>query len=199
MDFDNPPQQPLTIFNNWLAEAEQKEPNDPKAVAMATVDENGLPNVRMVLLKGLSDAGFVFYSNFESTKGDELKANPKAAMCFHWKSMRRQVRVRGPVVQVDDVTADAYFASRTRESRIGAWASQQSRPVENRAKLEAVVQTAAEKFDQQEITRPPQWSGWRITPLYIEFWRDGAFRLHDRLVYERADIETSWETKRLYP
>jgi len=199
MNFDNPPAAPLPVFDSWLAEAEKTEPNDPNAVAVATVDADGLPNVRMVLLKGLSEDGFVFYTNFESVKGRELTANAKAAMCFHWKSLHRQVRVRGPVAPVSDAEADAYFASRARESRIGAWASQQSRPVNSRAELEKTVEEMTEKFDGQDVPRPPHWSGWRLAPLSIEFWQDGDFRLHDRLIYHREAVTAPWETKRVYP
>ena len=199
MDFDNPPPAPLPVFDNWLAEAEKTEPNDPNAVAVATVDEDGMPNVRMVLLKGLSEEGFVFYTNFESIKGRELTVNAKAAMCFHWKSLQRQVRVRGPVAPVEDEEADAYFASRARESRIGAWASQQSRQVDNRAELEMAVERMTQKFEGQDVPRPPHWSGWRLAPLSIEFWQDGNYRLHDRVIYERQSLTSPWQTKRMYP
>ncbi|MGC6471921.1 MAG: pyridoxamine 5'-phosphate oxidase [Parvibaculales bacterium] len=199
IDFDRPPAAPLPIFESWLAQAEETEPNDPNAVAVATVDADGMPNVRMVLLKGLSEAGFVFYTNFDSVKGRELMTNAKAAMCFHWKSLHRQVRVRGPVAPVDADEADAYFASRARESRIGAWASQQSRPVDNRAALEKAVEAMTQEFDGQDVPRPPNWSGWRLTPLSIEFWQDGDFRLHDRLVYDRESGSAPWRTQRVYP
>ncbi|MGC6511969.1 MAG: pyridoxamine 5'-phosphate oxidase [Parvibaculales bacterium] len=199
IDFDSPPDAPLPVFDKWLAEAETTEPNDANAVAVATVDADGMPNVRMVLLKGLSEDGFVFYTNFDSAKGRELTASGKAAMCFHWKSLHRQVRVRGPVAPVSATEADAYFASRARESRIGAWASQQSSPVEDRAALEQAVMSMTQKFDGQDVPRPPHWSGWRLSPLTIEFWQDGDFRLHDRLIYERATVVDPWRTRRLYP
>lgn len=188
---------PFGLFEAWLEEAKAKEINDPTAMALATVDQTGLPDVRMVLLKGQDARGFVFYTNFESAKGRELIATPKAALLFHWKSLRRQVRVRGPVSQVSTEEADAYFASRPRDSRIGAWASDQSRPLEGRFALEKRVAEYALKFGIGEVPRPPHWSGFRVTPTEIEFWRDGAFRLHDRLLFKR-DGE-GWDATRLYP
>jgi pyridoxamine 5'-phosphate oxidase len=188
---------PLALFDAWLEDAKAKEINDPTGMALATVDPTGLPDVRMVLLKGHDARGFVFYTNFESAKGRELIATPKAALLFHWKSLRRQVRIRGPVVQVEDPEADAYFASRPRDSRIGAWASDQSRPLESRFALEKRVAEYALKFGLGDVPRPPHWSGFRIVPTEIEFWKDGAFRLHDRLKFTRAG--ESWETSRLYP
>ncbi len=188
---------PLALFDAWLAEAGKSEPNDPTGMALATVDPDGLPDVRMVLLKGHDARGFVFYTNFESAKGRELLATPKAALLFHWKSLRRQVRIRGAVEQVTPEEADAYFASRPRDSRIGAWASEQSRPLEGRFALERRVAEYALKFGLGEIPRPPHWSGFRIIPSEIEFWKDGAFRLHDRLKFTRAG--DGWETVRLYP
>ncbi len=199
MDFDKPPAKPLLVFNEWLAAAEEKEINDPNAVAVATVDADGLPNLRMVLLKGHDERGFVFYTNFDSTKGRELLAHPKAALCFHWKSLQRQIRIRGAIEQVSDAEADAYFASRARGSRIGAWASQQSRPVADRATLEQSVEDMTQKFEGQDVPRPPHWSGWRLVPQQIEFWEDGAYRLHNRVVYERATAQQDWQVKRLYP
>lgn len=190
---------PFALFGEWLAEAEKSEVNDPNALALATVDEDGLPNVRMVLLKDFDARGFVFYTNFESQKGEEILATRKAAMCFHWKSLRRQVRVRGPVSVVSDEEADAYFASRARGSRIGAWASKQSRPLESRFALEKEVARVAAKYPVGEIPRPPYWSGFRISPVYIEFWKDGAFRLHDRAVFRRASENDPWTRSRLYP
>lgn len=189
---------PLRLFTAWLSDAEASEPNDANAMALATVDPDGLPNVRMVLLKGL-DAGFVFYTNFESAKGRELLASGKAALCFHWKSLRRQVRVRGPVAVVDDAEADAYYASRPRGSRIGAWASKQSRPLEGRFALEAEVARTTARFGIGEIPRPAHWSGFRLTPLSIEFWHDRPFRLHDRAQFTRADADAPWSKVRLYP
>jgi len=190
---------PIALFGEWLAEAEESEVNDPNATAVATVDEDGLPDVRMVLLKEFDERGFVFYTNFESQKGREILANPKAAMCFHWKSLRRQVRVRGPVSVVSDEEADAYFASRARGSRIGAWASKQSRPLESRFALEKEVARVAAKYPLGEIPRPPYWSGFRIAPVYIEFWKDGAFRLHDRAVFRRGGEGEPWTRTRFYP
>lgn len=195
---------PFAVFGDWLRDAERSEPNDPNAMALATVDADGMPNVRMVLLKGVDDAGvpgrgFVFYTNFEGTKGRELLAQPKAALVFHWKSLQRQVRVRGTVTVVSDAEADAYFNSRARLSRIGAWASSQSRPLESRFALEAAVAKYTAKFAVGEIPRPSYWSGFRILPTEIEFWKNGAFRLHDRTVFRRADADAPWATSRLFP
>ena len=196
--------EPFALFADWLREAEASEPNDPNAMALATVDADGLPNVRMVLLKGVDGAdatprGFVFYTNLESAKGRELAATPKAALCFHWKSLRRQVRVRGLVSAVSGEEADAYFASRARGSRLGAWASAQSRPLESRFALEKAVATVTARYPIGEIPRPQHWSGFRITPLEIEFWHDRPFRLHDRLMFRRGDAAALWEKQRLYP
>lgn len=195
---------PFALFLEWLEDATRSEVNDPNGMAIATVDAAGLPNVRMVLLKGLDDAdvpgrGFVFYTNLESAKGRELAANPVAALLFHWKSLRRQVRVRGRVTPVAQSEADEYFASRPRLSRIGAWASDQSRPLESRFALEKKVAHFTASFGVGEVTRPPHWSGFRVTPLEIEFWHDRPFRLHDRLVFRRADQDSAWTTTRLYP
>ncbi len=193
---------PFTHFAAWLDEAEKSEPNDPNAMALATADASGLPNVRMVLLKGHDERGFVFYTNLESQKGVELQGNAQAAAVFHWKSLRRQVRIRGAVGAVSDAEADAYFASRPRDSQIGAWASAQSRPLESRFALEAAVAKAAAKHVIGTVPRPPYWSGFRINPLSIEFWADRPFRLHDRLVYRRmrgADGVETWQTERLFP
>ncbi len=191
-------EEPFRLFGEWLADATAHEPNDPNAVALATVDEDGLPNVRMVLLKGFDAAGFVFYTNFESAKGREILGARKAAMCFHWKSLRRQVRLRGPVEIVDDAEADAYFASRPRGSRIGAWASKQSRPLEGRFALERAVAEYTARHAIGEIPRPPYWSGFRIVPKTIEFWHDRPFRLHDRVVFSRRD-DGGWDRTRLFP
>jgi len=190
--------EPVVLFNQWLAEATTSEPNDPNGMALATVDAEGLPNVRMVLLKDVDVRGFVFYTNFESAKGREILATMKAAMCFHWKSLRRQVRVRGPVEIVTDAEADAYFASRPRGSRIGAWASKQSRPLESRFALEKAVAEYTARHAIGEIPRPAHWSGFRIRPSQIEFWHDRPFRLHDRIVFTAND-KGDWDKDRLYP
>ena len=188
---------PIPLFSAWLGEAERSEPEDPNAMALATVDAAGMPDVRMVLLKGHGPDGFVFFTNLESRKGEELGANPKAALCFHWKSLGRQVRVRGPVSPVATAEADAYFASRPRASRIGAWASQQSRPLESRFALEKAVAAFTAKHAVGEIPRPEYWSGFRIAPAEIEFWRAGAFRLHERVRFTRTGDR--WEKALLYP
>ena len=188
---------PFSLFGEWLEDAARTEINDPNAVALATVDSDGMPNVRMVLLKGFDAEGFVFYTNFESAKGRELLAARKAAMCFHWKSLRRQVRVRGDVSIVSDEEADAYFASRPRGSRIGAWASSQSRPLESRFGLEKSVAEFTARHLVGEIPRPAHWSGFSIAPATIEFWHDRPFRLHDRTVFTRAG--NNWSKTRLFP
>ena len=189
---------PFEIARGWLAEAEKSEPNDPNAVALSTVDADGLPNVRMVLLKEISDDGFVFYTNYNSAKGRELAANPKAAMVLHWKSLRRQVRIRGMVSREEGARADAYYASRSLKSRLGAWASEQSQPLDSRTTLMAkVAKITAQKGPNPP--RPPFWGGFKITPVEIEFWADGAFRLHDRFVWRRSDIGESWKIQRLNP
>lgn len=191
--------EPVALFAEWLADAAKSEPNDPNAVALATVDDNGLPDVRMVLLKGHDEHGFVFYTNFESAKGREILGSMKAAMCFHWKSLRRQVRLRGPVEVVSDEEADTYFASRPRGSRIGAWASKQSRPLESRFALEKAVAEYTARYAVGDIPRPPHWSGFRIRPTSMEFWHDRPFRLHDRVIFSRETPEGGWQKTRLYP
>jgi pyridoxamine 5'-phosphate oxidase len=188
---------PISHFQAWLAEAEKSEPNDANAMALATADAQGRPSVRMVLLKGIDAGGFAFYTNLESRKGSDLAANTNAALLFHWKSLRRQVRVEGPVEAVTAAEADAYFQSRPRGSRIGAWASRQSRPLASRFELEKRVAEFAAKFGLGEVPRPEFWSGFRVIPRRLEFWQDRPFRLHDRLVFMR-DGET-WRTERLFP
>ena len=188
---------PHTLFEEWLSEAEANEINDPTAMAVATADSEGQPSVRMVLLKGHDERGFVFYTNLGSRKSSEITENPNVALLFHWKSLRRQVRVEGPLSQVTDAEADAYFASRARLSRIGAWASDQSQPLESRAVLEARVAEVEKRFEGQDPPRPKDWSGFRVQPRRIEFWQDGAFRLHDRIVYYFED--GLWRTQRLFP
>lgn len=192
-------EEPFGLFAKWFAEAQAEEPNDPNAMALATVDADGAPDVRMVLLKGVDAQGFVFYTNVESAKGRELADAPRAALNFHWKSLRRQVRVRGPVDPVTSAEADAYFASRPRDSRIGAWASQQSRPMENRFSLETAVAKYAARFALGPVPRPSYWSGYRVRPVQIEFWRDKPFRLHERIAFRRDVPEGEWLKERLYP
>lgn len=189
---------PFDQARAWLAEAEATEPNDPNAIALATVDPEGLPNVRMVLLKEIEPAAFVFYTNYESRKGQEIAASGKAAFVLHWKSLARQIRVRGLVSREDGPKADAYYASRSLQSRLGAWASRQSQPLASRAALMAEV-TRVTAIKGPNPDRPPFWGGFRIVPLEIEFWQDGAFRLHDRIRWERATVENGWKTTRLNP
>ena len=188
---------PMRLFETWLDEASAQEPNDPNGMALATVDDQGLPDVRMVLLKSFDESGFVFYTNTRSAKGRQLAANPQAAMLFHWKSLRRQVRVRGAVEPVTPEEADAYFASRARSSQIGAWASDQSEPMPDRLALERRVAEFGLKFGLGRAPRPPHWSGYRLRPVAMEFWRDRPFRLHERLMFERAG--DGWATHRLFP
>lgn len=190
---------PFALFAEWMAEAEASEPNDPNAMALATADAQGRPSLRMVLLKGYDADGFVFYTNLESKKGTQLAENANAALLFHWKSLRRQIRVEGPVDPVSEAEADEYFASRPRQSQIGAWASEQSRPCEGRFELEKRVAKFAAKFNIGKVPRPPHWSGFRIRPRYIEFWKDGAFRLHDRHVFRREEDGAAWSVDRLFP
>ncbi|MEO1191335.1 MAG: pyridoxamine 5'-phosphate oxidase [Pseudomonadota bacterium] len=193
---------PYQLFDLWLAEAKESEVNDHNAMAVATVGEDGMPSQRMVLLKHADPEGFVFYTNYESRKGGELLTHPKAALLFHWKSLRRQVRVEGRVEKVSDEEADAYFASRPRQSQIGAWASQQSRPLEGRLALEKRVAVYAAKYAIGAVPRPPYWLGFRVVPVAFEFWQDGAFRLHDRVRYtpdSEAGGNQAWQRQRLYP
>lgn len=189
---------PFGLFDQWMTDAKASEPEDPNALSLATVDADGMPNVRMVLLKDFDERGFVFYTNFESQKGTEILSSMKAAMCFHWKSLRRQVRIRGVVSVVDNSEADEYYNSRARGSRIGAWASKQSQPLESKFALEKEVAKYAAKYAVGDVPRPPHWSGFRINPSYMEFWQDGQFRLHDRVMFRR-DSANQWVSSRAYP
>lgn len=188
---------PIALFESWLSEAITREVNDPHAMALATVDAQSMPDVRMVLLKGYDARGFVFYTNSQSAKGEQLKGLGKAALCFHWKSLRRQVRIRGVVEQVSEAESDAYFASRARGSQIGAWASEQSQSVSSREELLAATKAVENEYKDRDVPRPPHWFGWRVCPQSIEFWQDGAYRLHDRILFKTADL--GWATSRLSP
>ena len=188
---------PHALFDAWLREAEASEPNDPNAMALATVGADGRPSSRMVLLKGHDAASFCFYTNQQSHKASDITANPNVALLFHWKSLRRQVRIEGSVTAVDDATADAYFATRGRLSRLGAWASDQSRALPDRATLENKLAEVTRRFDGEDVPRPPHWSGYRVQPTLIEFWEDGAHRLHQRRVFTRSGQD--WEEGLLYP
>lgn len=189
---------PFALFRAWLAEAEGSEPNDPNAMCLATTTPGGFPSARMVLLKGLDERGFVFFTNRESRKGGELLSNPRAALLFHWKSLRRQVRVEGAVETVTEAESDSYYATRPRLSRLGAWASQQSRPLSGRAELEGALREAEARFPGDEIPRPPYWGGFRVVPEHFEFWQDMPFRLHDRRLFH-AEPGGGWRTETLYP
>lgn len=189
---------PFTLFLGWLTEAGESEINDPNAIALATVDAAGMPNVRVVLLKEIEDEAFVFYTNYDSTKGRELAATGKAAFVIHWKSLRRQVRVRGTVSREEGDKADAYYASRALDSRLGAWASHQSQPLADRESLVRSVETARARFGENP-PRPPFWGGFRLEPQEIEFWADGPFRLHDREAWRKSDLDSRWYAKRLSP
>lgn len=188
---------PFALFNDWFAEARASEPNDPEAMALATADEVGNPSVRMVLLKGHGPDGFVFYTNEQSEKGRQLAVNPSAALLFHWKSLRRQVRIEGEVERVPDPDADAYFASRARDSQLGAWASEQSRPLDSRGTFEKRFDEVKQRFEGGEVSRPPHWGGFRVVPKRIEFWTDRAHRLHERRLFTRDG--TGWTEGLLYP
>ena len=188
---------PFQLFDDWFAEAKASEPNDAEAMALATADAGGRPSVRMVLLKGHGPAGFVFYTNEESAKGAQLAANPRAALLFHWKSLRRQVRIEGPVERVAAADADAYFASRSRDSQLGAWASDQSRPLDSRATFERRFKEVQQRFEGADVPRPPHWGGYRVLPERIEFWSDRPHRLHERRLFERQD--GGWSEGLLYP
>ena len=190
---------PFEQFRRWFAEAEASEPNDANAMTLATADSDGRPSARIVLLKDFDARGFAFFTNTESQKGRQLEVNPFAALCFHWKSVRRQVRIEGAVTSVGDDEADAYYASRPRGSRIGAWASQQSRPLADRPALLAAVSRFEAEYDGKDVPRPPYWSGYRLTPLRVEFWQDGEFRLHDRFVFTRSGEGAPWTVQRLFP
>lgn len=191
--------EPFSKVNEWLAEAEGKEPNDPSAMALATSTSDGFPSVRMVLLKGCDERGLVFYTNLESRKGEELNKNPNAALLFHWKSLRRQIRVEGKVEPVTPEEADRYFASRVRSSQIGAWASDQSRPMEGRFEFETSIAKFTAKFGTGDVPRPEHWSGFRLKPTYFEFWRDRKFRLHERITYSVQQETHSWALQEIYP
>jgi pyridoxamine 5'-phosphate oxidase len=191
--------EPLRLFAAWLSEATASEPRDPTAMTLATIDADGLPNARMVLLKGVDERGFVFYTNMDSQKGRELDVHPQAALVFHWKSLNRQVRVRGNVERVSEAEADAYFATRAKQAQIGAWASKQSAPLESRLAFEKAVALYAAKYALVTVPRPPYWSGYRIMPLRIEFWHERPFRLHDRIEFARETLSAPWSKTRLYP
>jgi len=198
MTIDNLPENPFLLFQTWLEDAEDSEPNDPNAMTLATADENGQPSARIMLLKGVDERGFVFYTNKESRKAEQLEHNPKAALCFHWKTLRRQVRIEGPLEHVTDQEADEYFASRHRNSQIGAWASKQSRPMNDYSELEQAKAEQAKKFENEDhVPRPPHWGGYRVLPQRIEFWIDGAHRLHKRYLYTPSG--NGWTIQMLNP
>ncbi len=196
----NPPADPWDLFRLWMAEAEKTEPNDPNAMALATVGPDGTPSVRIMLMKGYGPEGITFYTNRQSRKGGQMADDPRAGVCFHWKLLRRQIRAEGPVTPVSDAESDAYFATRPRGSQIGAWASRQSQTLEGgRATLEERVREAERQYEGKPIPRPPHWGGYRLVPLFFEFWQDQKFRLHDRAVYRRASDAQAWTMERQYP
>jgi pyridoxamine 5'-phosphate oxidase len=192
-------EEPLRLFAAWFAEASKAEPRDPNAMSLATVDAQGLPNLRMVLMKDFDERGFVFYTNIESQKGRELSENPQASLLFYWKSSNRQVRLRGPVTPVTPAEADAYFATRPRLTQIGAWASKQSAPLESRMAFEKAIALQLAKFPVGAVPRPSHWSGYRLLPLLMEFWQDRPYRLHDRIEFSRSAADAPWSKTRLYP
>jgi pyridoxamine 5'-phosphate oxidase len=198
-DTDTAAIDPFAVFEDWFAAARQSEPNDPNAMAVASVDATGLPDVRIVLMNGRDARGFVFYTNLESAKGRQLLAHPQAAMAMHWKSLRRQVRARGPVELVSPAEADAYFASRARGSQIASSASDQSRPLASRKAMVERTEALARELEGRPVPRPPHWSGYRIIPLVIEFWKDGEFRMHDRMQFTRDAVGQPWRRQRIYP
>jgi pyridoxamine 5'-phosphate oxidase len=194
-----PATDPFTLFAAWLADARRTEINDPNAMTLATIGLDGAPDARIVLLKSQDEHGFVFYTNYESRKGEELAADPRATLVFHWKSLQRQIRIEGVVERVTPGEADAYFASRPRLSKLGAWASDQSRPLSERAELERRLEEAEARYPDEAVPRPPHWSGFRLLPHRFEFWRDMPYRLHDRLIFSRDEALAPWSTRRLFP
>ncbi len=194
-----PPADPWTLFREWYALAEKQEPSDPNAMSLATLGEGEMPSARIVLLKNFDEKGFVFFTNRQSRKGGQLSSHPKAALCLHWKSLHRQIRAEGIITSVDEAESDAYHASRPRGSQIGAWASQQSQPLKDRAALERRAAELEKQYEGKTIPRPPHWGGYRLTPLLIEFWQERPFRLHDRIVYQRRGDKDAWTIERLYP
>ncbi len=193
------PNEPLPLFAEWFALAQQHEPNDPSAMTLATVGDDGAPSARIMLMKGYDASGFTFFTNRQSHKGNQLAQRQLAALCFHWKSLRRQVRIEGDVAPVGDSESDEYFATRPRGSQIGAWASQQSRPLASRAALEEGIAEVERRYVGQPVPRPPHWGGYRVTPRRIEFWQDREFRLHDRIIYTRDDANAPWQRERFFP